>query len=451
MHGFERGRLDDPPFSFMGKKQTPNQPEPVIPDSALDDALESTRSVHRLLIAASLATLVFSLSIRLPEDARKQLAELDAFLETDFKAYNGWVQTKASLLAQMQTGAGYAGWISQAPDDANRSRLADSLSKPVALVPFKVGDALLADPGKMTLKALEALEASFNLKRDSRVALLPTNDVLPKVAEFLEREMQMPNQRLGASVQTIRLVPVEDLFEDDIPGLGSHTRVTLSFELSPNSGPPMPVFQEIFDAQVHLLPGTGFLTWLEAQESSKRFFQPDKAAKERWLPRLVGLRRDLREKTLGDIHAELSRDLVEGSPEKRSVSLLGTEVPGVLFVIAAPVTLLALLSYLHLHVLHLLKLRGALGARLSGFAWFPLQQPAEGLLSLGILPVAALATLGLRLWSVGYLGIAAGIGLVGGMVAVAGVAQKALRNIEVLRSREGAATKPLKSNKQKEP
>lgn len=60
----------------------------------IEDALKSTRNLHRLIIGVSLAVLVFSLSVYLPDEKIRQKSAIDALLDIDFLAYEIWLQDK---------------------------------------------------------------------------------------------------------------------------------------------------------------------------------------------------------------------------------------------------------------------------------------------------------------------------------------------------------------------
>jgi len=58
----------------------------------IEDALKSTRTLHRLIMTVSLVTIVFALSINLPEDKAAQKQIIDDLVAIDFTDYNAFVE-----------------------------------------------------------------------------------------------------------------------------------------------------------------------------------------------------------------------------------------------------------------------------------------------------------------------------------------------------------------------
>ena len=60
----------------------------------IEDALKSTRTLHRLIMTVALVTIVFSLSISLPKDKAAQKEIIDGLIAIDFSQYDAFVSNK---------------------------------------------------------------------------------------------------------------------------------------------------------------------------------------------------------------------------------------------------------------------------------------------------------------------------------------------------------------------
>jgi hypothetical protein len=226
----------------------------------------------------------------------------------------------------------------------------------------------------------------------------------------------------------------------------------LSFELMPNGGPPSPIFQAVFDARVQRVQNTSFQHWLAQKPEAEKFVVLVSSGLK-WLPTLDDISREMTDRRLGDVYGALSDELRKGSPESKSVSLLGAEIPGILLVYAAPLTLAALSYYFFFHLTHLSRFARERRLELQRFAWLPLSMEIawawEAWISLGALPLLALAVLSLQLFRFHFLQFVPGLFIVLAMILLSMLARQSIQQIETIRAQLGRPAKGIRSVRRK--
>ena len=126
------------------------------------------------------------------------------------------------------------------------------------------------------------------------------------------------------------------------------------------------------------------------------------------------------ETKLGLLSAQLRDQIEAGGPDQRTITILGTEVPGRLLVLAAPLVLAGLAYYFKSHLSHLKELAGKQSGEMYGFAWLPINQAkwevpftkgtvllhkAELIATVAILPISALIIMLYKLSSFGTVSV----------------------------------------------
>ena len=153
--------------------------------------------------------------------------------------------------------------------------------------------------------------------------------------------------------------------------------------------------------------------------------------------------------------ADLTEEIASAGPEKQSATILGTQVPGLLIVVASPLTLLVLSYYFANHTGHLVRLVKADREEFRGFAWMPLsiqynipflprgklkdgfKIPAwalETVISAVILPLASLAALYAQLTQFGGIGLWPSLVISTAVAGIALLGIRTVRNINTIRT-----------------
>ena len=336
----------------------------------IEDALKSTRTLHRLIMTVSLVTLVFASSLYLPSEKVTQREAIDALLNVDFLAYDQFVADQVEVFKQenlLPIGTS----LNEEIDAGgylvfNLHHLGEAFFEPLHVGKLLTDEVALAEISNTTLAALDALNG-LDLASDVQVLVPRTDKLIPEIRTFLRE-----NHEAGKRIDTIR-VGIDDVplvAESFLPG--TETTAGLYFELvdAVRIG-GVPVFSANFTADIATLPGTSFIQWLKDNSDMKDIIsiQDNQVI---FAPNLGSAPSGFREEKLGLLHQNLTEDIASSGPEKQSATILGTKVPGLLIVIASPLTLLVLSYYFTNHTGHLVHLVGTDNHAFKNFAWMPL-------------------------------------------------------------------------------
>lgn len=371
----------------------------------IEDALKSTRNLHRLILAVSLVTLVFSLSLRPPDQQRKQKAIIDALIDIDFSSYDVWLKPKLD--------EAIASWLEPATEPVVKSLesgnypvflredIVDALRTPAHIGKLLIEELILKDVSTASLTQLNALNG-FALAANVQITVPRVEGVVTELTAFLE-DNPGAGKRIANAQVTIS--PYDSVGESFLPG--KTVTGTLYFELvDAVAVGSAPVFQVTFDADIIEIPHTSFLAWLEQAELSP--IVEIRAEKVIFAGSLAEAPRGFFQEKLGTLSLRLADEIKSAGPEKRTASILGTQVPGLLIVLAAPLTLMALMYYLVSHTAHLARLARRHSSEMAGFAWLPItmtEWPIPGttryirgnifelLMSLAVLPIVSLTVM----------------------------------------------------------
>lgn len=336
----------------------------------IEDALKSARNLHRLIIAVSLITLVFSLSLNLPPDKIRLKEAIDRLIDTDFLEYDTFVQDKVNVYAAQN--------LTPIAQKANESlealnlqifhlhHIGEALGTPLHVGKILTKELVFADITAASLVQLDAMNG-LDLGRDIQVLKPKTQDLM----EALEPHL-LENGQGTKRLETLRVGIDEFDFTAQSFVPGSTAMAGMYFELHEGVlHAAAPTFNASFNTEVETLPDTSFLYWVKNVLKSS-----DVVAVENnrlvFLPELTNIPRGFREEKLGTLSLRLADEIKSTGPEELSATILGTEVPGLLIVIASPTILFFLSYYFMQHTAHL---RGLVIDDLNAFrhfAWLPL-------------------------------------------------------------------------------
>lgn len=207
----------------------------------------------------------------------------------------------------------------------------------------------------------------MDLGRDVQVIKPQTTELMDVLEAFL-REHGHGTKRIESVRAGIDDSPfiAETFLPDDDAAIAG-----LYFELRENLLPgAAPVFNGSFNADIETLPGTSFLHWVQQTLKENDAI----AVQGRRLVFLSGLSEiptGYPDKPLGTLSLDLADEIASKGPEKLSAKILGTEVPGLLIVIASPTILLFLSYYFMQHTAHLRLLVTEDFKAFREFAWLP--------------------------------------------------------------------------------
>ena len=365
----------------------------------MEDALKSTRNLHRLILSISLVTLIFALSLKIEETKRIQKEAVDSLLRADFLAYETWLSAKLQPAIEEALGP-RTGRVEAALKDLLVFKLDEILrvlNKPAHVGKLLTNGTVLADLDEATLTQLESLNA-FSLGRDVQIAVPELEPLVPEILHFFRAHKTTGWRIEEASVITIASDLTVTSFVDP-----DRLTADLSFKLVDSvrvAGSP--TFQGSFDVIMRDIPGTSFLSWLaEANLGSVVEISDDAVI---FAPALSDAPNGVRQEKLGTLSQRLAREIASAGPEEREATILGTQVPGLLVILAAPLTLMALTYYFVNHITHVSRLAEQHADEIRGFAWLPisitdwrlpgLARPIPGhrvelLTSAALLPLAA--------------------------------------------------------------
>ncbi len=360
------------------------------------ESLDVVRTLHRLIISVSLVCIVFSLALDIPKELRDRHRTIKAFVNYNFTQYDLMMEEKLRDYAHARLHAiseeVWSGLAESNPGVIGLREIDAAFESPILLGALRVHETTLATPAEMTWSSLDGLARSFRLHDDVRVAVPSPASLMPLLIEYLGSEA-----KLGMRVQNVRIETVEyysSLPTERLPRDNSMITLLLSFELISVGQAPSPVFSGAFDAHVETIEGTSFTDWLLGQDNHARIAKIDKDVLA-WLPDFAQDAQQYAGRRLGEVLASLEEQIERGSPEKQSVSLLGTEVPGGLLIYAAPSVLLVLAYYLLCHLRHVNRHAYAHASVCRGYAWLPLSLKSgqwlwEACASTALLPLISL-------------------------------------------------------------
>lgn len=365
--------------------------------SFTEDSLTTTRAIHRLLMTATVVTLVFALSLERPEEKIVQQEALSALRRFDFKDYEQFCDSKVKD-AYPSLNQGAAAKVSETLKDISAMVLGTQALFDAFEAPAHVGkgitqDLALSNVLGATLEHLEALPNAVKIDAPIQVWMPNVDAALPGLEEKL-RGIQ-PGDRIASVRWTLETEPTTQSFID-----GEENIVTLWFEVIPAGGGSRPQILLLIPAKLHNLPQTSWWEWFKAMPEASDVARRD-GEELRWLPSIEKFPDGFKQKSIGTLISELSGDLEKAGPAGQKVSLLGLEVPGVLVAYASPLFLLTLSYYLLLHLQHISRFASEEKTSFQRFAWMPValgnHWKIEAISTVALLPAVSVVLLIVRM------------------------------------------------------
>lgn len=422
-------------------------------DALVEDALKSTRNLHRLIMAVSLVTLVFAFSLSLPSEQTDQRATLDDLIKADFMAYDAFVADKVDNF-RLETLVPIGADVSEQLENSghlvfNLEDIGEALAAPLHVGKLLIPELALSEMTNSTLNALDSLNG-LSLSSDVQVIVPDTEGVTNEIEAFLNE-----NETTGRRIDEIVLSIDDFTFAGESFLPDSATTIGMYFELVETVRTAgAPVFSANFPARIETLPKTSFIDWLENSKELSHVVTIDDGYIF-FAPQLKDAPTGFREEKIGLLHQRLSTEIAAAGPERRSATMLGAQIPGLLVVIASPLVLIVLTYYFNNHTRHLRRLVKSNVVAFQNFAWMPLsiswlieiRNPTsktrrfllrgwhlEALFSVIALPQLALVLLFWKLTLFGQIGLWAIAALAIGSIGTVGFSVSSVRNIGRIRS-----------------
>lgn len=367
----------------------------------VEDALKSSRTIHRLILAVNAATLIFAFSLQRPPEMMERLEQLRAYKQVDHLAYETFVQDKAKKYAAADTQA-YAQKIQTGVDEAGglvfgKDKIAEAFRSPPHMGRVIVDDSVLAEGDSALIGGLDLMGRLYITSRSPQVLVPNDPSVIEAIQKFLldEAEAGMRVNKMTFGVDGVDFM-VESFLDADM------VLAQFSFELVPAQGAAR-VFTAAVECKVREVPDASLKEWLLDQPGSDAIYESvgDGVIV---FPKLRPFAEGLTEQTVGAAINEAQNEIRRSSPDSQNISLLGTEIPGRLVLVAAPLISTLLLVYLAGHLRHLARLVDTHRAEFEQFAWMPLGPRwgrIEAATTLVAVPAASQLLLVTRLWGFG--------------------------------------------------
>ena len=417
----------------------------------IEDALKSTRALHRLIMTVSLVTIVFALSTNLPQEKAAQKQIIDDLIATDFAAYSTFVASKVEEKRQADLVPLSEQFGKELESKGHLTfglnNLADEFGKPIHVGQVLLEELLLTEMSNATIVGLNALNG-ISLGSDVQILVPRTDLLLAEIDAFLA-----DNPQAGRRVDEIQVSLGETDFiaESFLPG--QEVTVGIYFELldAVRTG-GAPVFNASFLADLVEIDDTSFLTWLSTQAFDESLVKLD-GGEVIFASALQSAPQGFTNEKLGILSLRLEDEIAKSSPTSQSVSILGTNVPGALAMFASPIILFALSYYFAAHTGHLSRIVSKDRESFEAFSWLPISIKAEWrivssknrvlVLPLGVLecmssavllPIGAMALLYFRLQTFGGLSLLQISCLLGAAMGIFLFGLFAMKNVLQVRS-----------------
>jgi len=397
-------------------------------------------------MTVAFVTLIFSLSIKLPNEKVTQRDLINTLLEFDFKKYDVFLAKKIDEFSKTTLSK-----VSQELENKiknedllilNLHHIHEAFKKSAHVGKILIDESILSNTSNTNLNQLDALNG---LSLDHNIQLL-----VPKVDELSEKiNLYLNlNHSPGLRIDNVNLSIGDKPFNAQSFLPGNEVFLNLYFELP--SGIRMggaPVFNADFPAEIITLNDTSFMHWIlkSAQDkdivvldNNEKILMPGKEKKLIWLPNLGNVPNGFKEDKLGLIVKNLSNEIKQSSPKNQKISLFGTTIPGILFVYASPLSLMFLIYYFMNHSRHITTLADINKKDFKQFAWMPLSSGTywnyESWLSIILLPILSLFTLYYQLFQFGWPGLLPSLIIIVSVIVIFGLGIKSIEKIKLTRS-----------------
>lgn len=235
----------------------------------IEDALKSTRTLHRLIMTVALVTIIFSLSISLPKDKLHQKEIIDGLIAIKFTEYETFIQQeldKESSVLLTPVGAKLTNVLEAGNHlTFGLDKIGSELAKPIHVGKILVKKTILSEVSNASLTSLNALNI-LSLRRDIQILVPRIDGLVTVIEEFLRK-----NPGAGKRIDTIR-INIDDFdFNAETFLPSTEINVGLYFELLDvvRVG-GAPAFSANFVADIKLLPNTSFIYWLKQKSFDEK-------------------------------------------------------------------------------------------------------------------------------------------------------------------------------------
>ena len=276
----------------------------------VEDALKSARNIHRFILAVSLVSLVFALSIELPEnltDLRKRIAELKEIPFNDYETFalkaakdfaSKKLSSDASVLEKSFESSGLMIF--------ELSKLSDALQTPVHIGRILTKSIVFVDVDGATLESMDAVSSVLDIKKNTNFVRINVNDLVKELDQFFAN-----NPCNGCRIDGVRM-EIEDYdfnIDSFFPGNTSPI-VSVYFELRKtgiNVGAP--VFNANFRSTTIDVPNSSWIKWFQKLKVSDKVVKISKNGKMTWLPGMDNPPKGYRQKKIGLLLSDVEEAL----------------------------------------------------------------------------------------------------------------------------------------------
>lgn len=370
-------------------------------ESMVEDALKSTRTLHRLIVTVSLGTLAFSLSLSDPADKVAQRDAVRTLMRADFVAYDEFVDKQldqgrsARILANQATLDSVTRRIDSQRDQIENSLrgvpllpvrslilatftalktflsvVPDEISEPVHIGRLRIKNIpALANPEGTTLNQLSSV-AAYCFSCNVQLLYL---DATAFTREFIERIQDYPSEHAIADgwipkVTVQYSADVDSFLRDPPDAIVTFDPVVAAREADSQSPTNT---QHRLPVTIEELQNSSFISWYSTSGIDDAFLFGDdgRLVLTDVISRLPARYRD---DDLEHLVPRLSGEIEAARPESRQLTILGILFPGAIIGVAVPVILLLLGCYFAAHTSHLVRLASEEADSFVRFAWMPL-------------------------------------------------------------------------------
>ena len=322
-------------------------------------------------MTVSLVTLVFSLSLNNLDDERRWKSAIDAVIQANFLAYDEFVQEMVENASQEHLTPIVKKVSSRIEESKYLILLLNRIIQKFA-EPLHVGKILTEQNHirKIRAASLDELELinSLDVARNVQIVVPHVDSLITKIEQYLNM-----HQGAGIHVDEVNAgLELEPSLQSFLPNGPTFSDISFSFGLNePGSFSPPPPFETSVVVDIRSIENSSFIYWIKnkARLGDVVLVEDNRV---KFAPSLNDAPYGYREVKLGELSLKLSDEIARSDPENRFVSILGTEVPGLMIVIASPLTLFFLAYYFMFHVRHLRSVAERDRESLRQFAWLPL-------------------------------------------------------------------------------
>lgn len=316
----------------------------------LEDALKSTRNTYRLVLLVSAVIIVFSFSLSEPKELIEDKASLENALTMDFRTYDQFVADKVS---QYSFEDEIEKFKAQLELDSLQifgvDRIVTALQSELLVGKIIFANTIFSDMGASQISQLKFIN---DLPIEKNIELFrPELDSL--AIELREYLQSFSGQNL--SVENVIISTMAEGSDASTFYLMEDAGISIYFELSSVvSRGATPVFSAEISGENVEIPETSFIEWAKVHlfggrtiglEDGEVVFLSD-----------LNLTLSDKQQTLGEALKTIDAKLEEFAVENQKISVLGIELPGILFMVSAPLLLLVLAYLLMAKVDHLLMI-----------------------------------------------------------------------------------------------